>query len=187
MRRLICFGDSITAGWDGTRDTPRLTERLEKCLGWEIVNAGLSGDNTSGALDRIDNDVLKRQYDWVTVLFGANDSSFHKGIPLDQFRSQLTKIVRMIIPEKCILITPSPVVDEKQKRKRTNTRIARYARTVCETAETCHTQLIDLHAEMLALSNYSTLLLDDGLHFSDAGYDFLARLIADKLGKTKNK
>lgn len=53
MKKLVCFGDSITAREAFEDGTPRLTPRLRKafCLSdWEVINAGVSGDNTRDAL-----------------------------------------------------------------------------------------------------------------------------------------
>lgn len=181
MQRLICFGDSITAGWNGREDTPRLTDRLALGLNCSVRNAGVSGETTDQGLLRIDRDVLKVPCDKVTVLFGANDSSFHKGIPLARFSENLDRIVRLITPEKVILMTPSPVIDEKQIGKRTNERVARYAEAVRNCAHALAVPLIDLNREMAGKGSYESLLSEDGLHFSDKGYDFLSGLMTDKL------
>lgn len=177
MKQLICFGDSITAGWDGQRETTRLTDRLSDGLGWSVINAGVPGENTTQALARIDRDVLDRSFDRITVLFGANDSSFHKGIPLEQFRKNLVYMARAFSPSKTIFITPSPVIETRQKGKRTNDRISLYAEAVTGVAKETGAGLIDLHGRMLRQSDYRTMLLEDGLHFTDQGYDFLANQI----------
>lgn len=181
MQHLICFGDSITAGWNGTEDTPRLTDRLVRGLNCSVRNAGVSGETTDQGLLRIGRDVLDVPSDKVTVLFGANDSSFHKGIPLTRFAGNLGRIVRLITSEKTILMTPSPVIDEKQIGKRTNERVALYAEAVRKCAYALAVPLIDLNREMAGQGNYEPLLSEDGLHFSDKGYDFLAGLMIDAL------
>ncbi|RYM02153.1 GDSL family lipase [Sporolactobacillus sp. THM7-7] len=179
MRQLICFGDSITAGWDGSRVRPALTKRLEKGLKglWGVRNAGVPGDNTDQALARIRKDVLRHPYDRVAVLFGANDASFHKGLPIDSFRENLNVMIGEISPEKTILITPSPVIDTKQKGKRRNERIAAYAEVVRRAADKAGSPLIDLHARMTELHSYTKMLQKDGLHFTSLGYDLLSELI----------
>ncbi|WP_010630492.1 SGNH/GDSL hydrolase family protein [Sporolactobacillus vineae] len=181
MHQLICFGDSITAGWNGEKDTPRLTDRLVSGLNCQVRNAGVSGETTDQAVRRLDHDVLDLPYDKVTVLFGANDSSFHKGIPLTRFIRNLDRIVRAISPDKVILMTPSPVIDARQIGKRTNERVSLYAQAVRTCARSHGAVLIDLNREMAGKDNYEPLLLADGLHFSDAGYDFLAGLMVNKL------
>ncbi|SPU10891.1 esterase [Niallia circulans] len=49
---------------------------------YEIINAGINGNNTVDALNRIEADVIQKQPDLVTILFGANDAAFHKMIDL---------------------------------------------------------------------------------------------------------
>lgn len=80
MKTLVCFGDSITADdvfFDGI---PRLTPRLQVMFpDWKVVNAGVPGDNTFDALNRIEEDVILYKPDFVTVFLGTNDAvSFHK-------------------------------------------------------------------------------------------------------------
>lgn len=46
MTKLIAFGDSIFAGWDGTKnvgDNQRIPELVGKELGWEVENWAISG------------------------------------------------------------------------------------------------------------------------------------------------
>lgn len=181
MHQLICFGDSITAGWNGEEDTPRLTDRLVTGLKCQVRNAGVSGETTDQAIRRIDHDVLDLPYDKVTVLFGANDSSFHKGIPLTRFADNLDRMVRAISAQKVVLMTPSPVIDTRQVGKRTNERVSFYAEAVRACARSHGVPLIDLNREMAGKGDYDSLLLADGLHFSDKGYDFLAGLMINKL------
>ncbi len=80
MNTLVCFGDSITADETFFDGTPRLTPRLQEMFpNWEVVNAGVPGDNTFDALHRIEEDVLSHKPDFVTVFLGTNDAvSFHK-------------------------------------------------------------------------------------------------------------
>ncbi|RYL93031.1 GDSL family lipase [Sporolactobacillus sp. THM7-4] len=188
MKKMICFGDSITAGWDGVRVHPILNEKLASGLrGWQIRNAGVPGDTTEKALDRMDRDVLRHPYDMVTVLFGANDSSYHKGIPLLAFQNHLIRMTEAISAEKIILITPAPVIDQKQKGKRLNERVSIYAASVRRVAEETGSPLIDLHRRMMQLSSFQPLLQEDGLHFTHSGYDFLSALIIEKVNALEGK
>ena len=68
--KLVCFGDSITAGKNGY--VKFLTEALET-NGVTVVNKGLSGDKTPMALVRI-REVADEKPDAVMIFFGANDS-----------------------------------------------------------------------------------------------------------------
>ena len=68
MKTLVCFGDSITADETFYDGMPRLTPRLQEMFpNWKVVNAGVPGDNTFDALNRIEEDVISYKPDFVTV------------------------------------------------------------------------------------------------------------------------
>lgn len=183
MLKLVCFGDSITARKEGL-DTPMLTTKLaEQVDGFEVINAGVSGNNTIDALSRIENDVIKHDPDLVTVLFGANDAAVHKMVDLETYKNNIYKITQMIKPERTILISPAPV-DEKVQFARTNEVLLDYASAVKQVAVDTGSHFIDLFSIMIALDDYPQILKgirNDGLHFGDKGYDFLVRLLVEKI------
>jgi acyl-CoA thioesterase-1 len=73
---IVAMGDSLTAGLgvDETDAYPAQLERKLKAAGlhWRVVNAGISGETSSGALSRI-NWMLKLKPDIVILETGAND------------------------------------------------------------------------------------------------------------------
>ena len=74
--RLVVLGDSLTAGYGLPQEAafPAVLERVLKAKGYrvEIANAGVSGDTSSGGLDRLDWSVPDGT-DGVIVELGAND------------------------------------------------------------------------------------------------------------------
>jgi len=74
--RLVALGDSLTAGYGLPQEAafPAVLERALKAKGYhvEIVNAGVSGDTSSGGLDRLEWSVPDGT-DGVIVELGAND------------------------------------------------------------------------------------------------------------------
>jgi acyl-CoA thioesterase-1 len=74
--RLVALGDSLTAGYGLPQEDafPAVLERALKAKGYraEIANAGVSGDTSSGGLDRLDWSVPDGT-DGVIVELGAND------------------------------------------------------------------------------------------------------------------
>ncbi|WP_226681431.1 GDSL-type esterase/lipase family protein [Sutcliffiella horikoshii] len=183
MKTLICFGDSLTARHEG-KDNPRLTEKLSfKLPTFRVLNAGISANTTKDALRRIEKDVLTHRPDLVTVLFGSNDAAVHKKVALNTYEENLLKITQLIGPDKTILITPPPV-DEKLQPNRKNSELAKYADAVKRVSDGTGSYLIDFYTEMYNRQNYKELLvgiLNDGLHFGEAGYDILAKLINEKV------
>lgn len=74
--KLVAFGDSLTAGYRLPADAafPAVLQRMLKAQGRdvEIANAGVSGDTTTGGLDRLDWSVPDGT-DGVIIELGAND------------------------------------------------------------------------------------------------------------------
>jgi acyl-CoA thioesterase-1 len=74
--RLVALGDSLSAGYNLPQEAafPMVLERALKAKGYnvEVANAGVSGDTTSGGLDRLDWSVPDGT-DGVILELGAND------------------------------------------------------------------------------------------------------------------
>ncbi|MCA1651476.1 MAG: GDSL-type esterase/lipase family protein [Acidobacteria bacterium] len=89
----MAFGDSLVEGRGATpgRD---FVSVLSKRIGMPIVNAGRSGDTTRSALERLNQDVLRRNPRIVIVLLGGND--FLRRIPREETFKNLTSIVERI-------------------------------------------------------------------------------------------
>lgn len=75
--KLVAFGDSLTAGYGVAADEafPAKLQRALRDKGYavEVVNAGVSGDTTSGGLDRLDWSIPDGA-DAAIVELGANDA-----------------------------------------------------------------------------------------------------------------
>ena len=76
-RTVVFFGDSLTAGYGlanpGAEAYPALIQEKIRAagLGWKVVNAGLSGETTSGGLRRVDW-ILRQPVDLFVLALGAN-------------------------------------------------------------------------------------------------------------------
>ena len=75
-QRILCFGDSLTAGYGLSKRQafPALLQMKidAKGLNFQTINAGLSGDTTAGGLRRIDW-LLRQKVDVLLLELGAND------------------------------------------------------------------------------------------------------------------
>jgi acyl-CoA thioesterase-1 len=93
--RLVVLGDSIAAGYGLRREESfpaRLQERIDReGLGFEVVNAGVSGDTSAGGLRRLDW-ALDGDVRVLVVELGGNDGL--RGLPPEELRKNLTAIVR---------------------------------------------------------------------------------------------
>ena len=98
-RTLLFFGDSLTAGYglDDPADEafPGLIQKkLDGArLPWRVVNAGLSGETSSGGLRRIDW-FLRQPIDGFVLALGANDGL--RGIEPELTRTNLAKIIARV-------------------------------------------------------------------------------------------
>jgi len=93
-RKIVVLGDSLTAGLGlSVRDAypTLLQERLKaQGLNFEVVNAGVSGDTSAGALSRLDWS-LTGDVRILIVALGGNDGL--RGLPPEQLQQNLAQIV----------------------------------------------------------------------------------------------
>jgi len=93
-RTVLVLGDSLAAGYglEPSEAFPVvLQEKIDQAgLDFRVINAGVSGDTTSGGLRRIDW-LLKRKVDVLVLELGANDGL--RGIPTDLMKTNLQAII----------------------------------------------------------------------------------------------
>lgn len=96
-KTILFFGNSLTAGYglDTKESFPSLIQdRLDSLkLEYTVINAGLSGETTSGGKNRLDW-VLKQNVDIFVLELGANDGL--RGIPLKETRNNLQTIIDVV-------------------------------------------------------------------------------------------
>jgi acyl-CoA thioesterase-1 len=93
---ILVFGDSLSAAY-GIRQqdgwVALLQQRLQQQrLDYNVVNASISGETTSGGAARIDAALAQHKPAIVIVELGANDGL--RGLPLKQMSDNLAKIIR---------------------------------------------------------------------------------------------
>ena len=92
--RIVAFGDSLTAGLGLLEQEayPALLQRKIDQAGYEfeVVNAGVSGDTSAGALRRLDW-ALEGDVKVLIVAFGGNDGL--RGLPVSQMKENLSNII----------------------------------------------------------------------------------------------
>ncbi len=96
-RTVLFFGDSITAGYglDPDEAYPAVIQRKMAAAGldWKVVNAGLSGETTSGGLRRLDW-ILRQKVDVFVIALGGNDGL--RGITPEVSRQNLQAMIDRI-------------------------------------------------------------------------------------------
>jgi len=93
---IVALGDSLTAGFGLSRKQawPALVAEKMRTAGYEfeVVNAGSSGDTTTGGLRRLPA-ILRAHHkiDIFVLELGINDA--FRGVPIEQIRSNLQAII----------------------------------------------------------------------------------------------
>jgi len=94
VKTIIFFGNSLTAGYglDPNQAFPALIgHRLDSLhLPYKVINAGVSGETTSGGKTRL-NWTLRQPADIFVLELGANDGL--RGIPVGSTRDNLQSII----------------------------------------------------------------------------------------------
>lgn len=199
MAAIICFGDSLTAGFQSPtpecpagQETPYglfLQERLGP--GADVRISGICGELTSEMAMRFRHDVLQHRPGHVVVLGGTNDLGWNAR-PDDVIKN----LIKMYELARAAEIIPVPVtvpsvrvdvigggpdaeawLEQHLARRRTlNGLIADYAASKNLVYVDLFTATADAETGQLA-APYS----NDGLHLTTAGYRLLAALLFDQV------
>jgi acyl-CoA thioesterase I len=96
-RTILVFGDSLSAAYGLAADqgwVALLQRRLQsQGYGYAIVNASISGETTSGGLQRLPRALRLHRPAIVVLELGANDGL--RGLPIDAIRDRLAEMIRL--------------------------------------------------------------------------------------------
>ena len=97
-KTILCFGDSITAGYglDDNNDAfPALLQQKIDALNlnYTVINLGVSGETTAGGKSRIDW-IMNQSADIFLLELGANDGL--RGVALSETRANLQAIINVV-------------------------------------------------------------------------------------------
>jgi isoamyl acetate esterase len=201
--KIVLLGDSLTQlafeGWGSI-----LANVYQRRA--DVVNRGCSGYNTEFyrrmPLPTFSNDDAVCL---VTIFFGANDASLeqenpHHYVSLPDYSQNLTTLIGRVRETygpnvRILLITPPPLdhaqrfLYQKQRYgdlatgvlERTTENTSRYAQACRDVALTTQTPVLDLFQVMLQETDYGRFL-NDGLHFSREGHEFVAAQVLQAIG-----
>ena len=182
-QKIAFLGDSITQGGVGPQGYVTLVIRGLEANGVKatMIPAGISGHKSNDMLGRLENDVLSKKPDWMTLSCGVNDV-WHgaNGVPLDKYKENITKIV-----EQCqaagvkVMILTSTMIGEDQPNPN-NQKLIAYNDFLRSLAKDKKCLLADLNADMQAAiakagpDKKGNLLTADGVHMNPAGNVMMA-------------
>ena len=189
----VGLGDSITDDSQSWLEMLRhlLAERRPED-GIELVNAGISGDTTSGLLGRF-LDVLESDPAWIFILIGTNDVAFVRDprtkplVSLEETGKNLRALrdlAETLSEARLVWMTPPPAIEDRVTESSPpseptwrNADLAEVVRLVREVAG--RDTLVDLW-EAFGDPPEPELLLPDGLHPSLAGQRSIAAAFVEQ-------
>jgi acyl-CoA thioesterase I len=170
-KTILFLGDSITAGYglDQSQAFPAIIQqRINSAkLNYTVVNAGLSGETSSGGLRRV-NWLLRSKVDILVLELGANDGL--RGIDLAVTRSNLQQIIdrtRQANSDVIIVVAGMQVPPNLGQ-----TYTDQFRQIFPELAKQNNAKLIPFILDGVA--GVPNLNLSDGIHPNVAGHKVLA-------------
>jgi len=175
---IVAFGDSLTAGYNLPEESsyPALLQKKiqEKNMNYRVINAGISGDTTTGGLARIDW-VLNAKPEIVILELGANDA--FRVVPPERIRENLEKIVEKLKQKKVKIL----LAGMKAPRNLGLDYAKKFDQIYPALAEKYDLALIPFFLTQVAMK--PDLNLDDGIHPNEQGYQIVADTVWKKLEK----
>ena len=164
-RTILVFGDSLSAalglrpeqGW-----VALLARRLQsQGYGYEVVNASVSGETSSGGLQRLPR-ALELHHPQIVVLeLGANDGL--RGLPVEAMRANLVQMVHLAQAAGAHVLLVGIRIPPNYGPRYGDQFAAAYPAV----AEQNHLPLVPFLLQDVALNPH--LMQDDGLHPNAAG------------------
>ncbi len=199
--RFLAIGDSLTAGFCnyGLTNHPYSINLIKLFSSSNIPlivdQKGISGERVvSSMVKRLENLLIKSDYDWVIILGGTNDLADRKS-PEQIFNEGLKLMYDTVLQHtnKKIKLAPMTVIENgynsqgdihDQQRQNLNKMIRNYVENYQEEERIC---LIDLDKYIPFYSikdiNQRNIIWDDPVHLTPDGYDQMANFIFQNIYK----
>ncbi|MBI5724777.1 MAG: hypothetical protein HZA50_12515 [Planctomycetes bacterium] len=196
---VVAFGDSITRGY-GLKVGEGWVELLGESLKKEgknpipVINAGVTGNTSGAALQRIEAQVLARMPGLVLVEFGGNDAIIHHDTP-DDFEKNMLKIHELIVGKggEVIFVTFPPVINDWFQQNKNpffskyggaDQYIEVYRQRTRDIAGKLKCPLFDLDKqlrELIKKDKPETYIQKDGIHLTSEANIWMAKAVLEFL------
>ena len=176
-QKIVLFGDSLMSGY-GLEKKYHLSTILEKNLKEKdfdvsVINASVSGDTTSGGLNRLNWLLEKRKIDIVVLCLGANDML--RGIKPYIIKKNLNKILE-ILQNKNINILLAGMLSQESLGEEYK---SKFDRIYPELAKKFQISFLPFLLDGVALN--PELNLNDGKHPNPMGVNLISENLEEKL------
>ena len=188
--KIICFGDSLTFGYQVAREE-KWHVIAEKKTGIQMVNRGVSGDTTEGMLGRIQLQVLSAKPDGMILMGGYNDIFFnHSWEPaaknmstmVDQCRANAIQVF-VAIPPPIHLPVAFKEGGEMIDFEKSSVMVEAYCQWLRDFTISFQIPTLDFRA---SIDWTDKELYLDGIHQSPAGHQLMAERVISFLENQLN-
>jgi len=180
--KVLVIGDSISMGY-----TPTVALKLADVARVEH-NPGNGGDSAN-VLANVETWVRAARPDVVSLNCGLHDLKRERGtrryqVPLEQYRENLERILGTLRHARChvVWVTTTPVLDDRHQAvkefDRYNADVIEYNAVVRAVVDAAELAVIDLYGAAVGLG-LEGALGPDGVHFVEAAYKGLGKVVAD--------
>jgi lysophospholipase L1-like esterase len=177
---LLAYGDSICAGGEASTAALRFTDMYASYLQANFPNANVTllnqatgGDRSTEGLSRLATKVLNTSPDLVLLGFGMNDHNTDIGIPVAQFKSNMTQMVQSIQSNlQCDIILFSAFPPDPNWKYSSHS-MAKYAQATREVAVAngcAYADVFGVWMRALDRSNHQSLINNHINHPNDFGH-----------------
>lgn len=188
-KKVIFFGDSITAAGDQPGGYIELMRQQMDTARYELIGAGIGGNKVTDLQARVQADVISQNPDIVVIYIGINDVwHFYEfegttGTEKDVYEAGLKDLIQTIteMGSDVILATPTVIGEDPDSEEEVNQQLEAYAQVVRDVAQETNTPLCDLRSEMSTFlrtenpsKKYQGVLTSDGVHMNEKGNQYLA-------------
>jgi Lysophospholipase L1 and related esterases len=171
---VACMGDSLTMGYNCEGD-PYPT-RLASITGKTVLDYGVGGVESSYGVSIVSS-VIARKPAYVCIMYGSNDMITFGEVNVDRVKENLRRIIQACRASSCIpILATIPPMNASHQFFQPRTLMLSEA--IRELAKEEGVQLVDINK---AFGEGGEFINKDGLHFTDAGGEWLARKFASKI------
>ncbi len=157
--KIAFMGDSITQGGNRKGGYVQLVMEALNHEGLKATHipAGKSGHKSNNMLARLDNDVINKKPDWMTLSCGVNDvwhftlklgKRTFQGVGLDEYKKNITAMIEkaQAADIKVMILTSTMIGEDPEKE--TNKKLIPYNNFLREIAKEKNCLLADLSKDM---------------------------------------
>jgi lysophospholipase L1-like esterase len=195
-QKIVFMGDSITAyGWSQPGGYVRLVIDALRKEGVVVtpIAAGISGNTSKDMLERLQQDVLSKKPDLMTLSCGVNDV-WHgvNGIDLRSYKNNITAIIDQATTNgiRVLILTATPIGEDENIN---NKRLVGYNEFLRQLSRKRGLLIADLNDDFqrqlkkFNVASSSRILTVDGVHMNSEGNIIMAKGCLRALGFTDSE